>query len=197
MSLAARGPDLRDDSFWGWLFAVNIAIRLLRTADLRAAGQHIERHAGESGRDGDIVFAPFSEFDRDAYEASRFESWRRAVDLPGWERCWGALYNDRIIGHLDLTGGHLYSGLHRARLGIGVERTQRGLGVGSALLQAAIRWARQERDLLWLDLSVFAHNERARRLYEKLGFVEIGRTADAYRMGKQSIDDVHMTLRIA
>jgi RimJ/RimL family protein N-acetyltransferase len=188
---------LRDDSFWGWLSAVNIAIRLLRTADLRAAGQHIERHAGESGRDGDIVFAPFSEFDRDAYEASRFESWRRAVDLPGWERCWGALHNDRIIGHLDLTGGHLYSGLHRARLGIGVERTQRGLGVGSALLQAAIRWSRQERDLLWIDLSVFAHNERARRLYEKLGFVEIGRTADAYRMGKQSIDDVHMTLRIA
>ena len=44
---------------------------------------------------------------------------------------------------------------------------------------------------------MFAHNERARRLYEKLGFVEIGRTEDAYRMGKQSIDDVHMTLRIA
>jgi len=191
-----RSTGLRADTFWGWLFAVNIAIRLLRTADLRAAGQHIERHAGESGREGDIVFAPFSEFDRDAYEASRFESWRRAVDLPGWERCWGAIYNDRIIGHLDLTGGHLYSALHRARLGIGVERGQRGRGIGSLLLQAAIRWAGQERDLLWLDLSVFAHNERARRLYEKLGFVEVGRTTDAYRMGKQSIDDVHMTLRV-
>lgn len=175
---------------------MNVAIRLLRTGDLRAAGQHIERHAGESGRDGDIIFAPFSDFDREAYEASRFESWRRAVDLPGWERCWGAFASERMVGHLDLTGGHLYSGLHRARLGIGVERGQRGRGVGSALLAAATRWATSERALIWLDLSVFAHNERARRLYEQLGFREIGRTADAYRVGKASIDDVHMTLRV-
>jgi len=175
---------------------VNATIRLLRTSDLRAAGLHIERHASESGRDGDIVFAPFSEFDRDAYEASRYESWRRAIDLPGWERCWGALLQDRIIGHLDLTGGHLYSGLHRARLGIGVERHQRGKGIGTALLQAAIRWAITERELSWVDLSVFAHNERAQRLYKSLGFVETGRTPDAYRLGRMSIDDVHMVLRV-
>jgi RimJ/RimL family protein N-acetyltransferase len=176
---------------------VNVSIRLLRTSDLRAAGQHIERHAAESGRDGDIVFAPFSEFDREAYEASRYESWRRAIDLPGWERCWGALLQDRIVGHLDLTGGHLYSALHRARLGIGVERSQRGNGIGTALLHTAIRWAKSEQALIWIDLAVFAHNQRARRLYEKLGFRETGHTLDAYRLGKQSIDDVHMTLRVA
>jgi RimJ/RimL family protein N-acetyltransferase len=175
---------------------VNASIRLLRASDLRAAGQHIERHAAESGRDGDIVFAPFSEFDREAYEASRYESWRRAIDLPGWERCWGALIQDRIIGHLDLTGGHLYSALHRARLGIGVERSERARGIGSALLQVAIRWAKAERELAWIDLAVFAHNERARRLYEKLGFGETGHTLDAYRVGPQSIDDVHMSLRV-
>jgi RimJ/RimL family protein N-acetyltransferase len=175
---------------------VTVSIRLLRTSDLRAAGQHIERHAGESGRDGDIVFAPFSEFDRDAYEATRYESWRRAVDLPGWERCWGALLSDRIVGHLDLTGGHLYSGLHRARLGIGVERSQRGKGLGSALLTAALRWVKSEPDLAWIDLSVFEHNVKARRLYERLGFRETGRTPDAYRVDKLSIDDVHMTLKL-
>lgn len=142
------------------------------------------------------MFAPFSEFDREAYEASRYESWRRPVDLPGWERCWGALVHDRIVGHLDLTGGHLYSALHRARLGIGVERGYRAQGIGTALLAAAIRWARAEPDLVWVDLSVFAHNSGARRLYAKLGFVETGRTEDAYRLGKQSIDDVHMTLRV-
>ena len=171
-------------------------IRLLRTSDLRAAGQHIERHAAESGRDGDIVFAPFSEFDRDAYEASRFESWRRALDTPGWERCWAAMVNDRVVGHLDLTGGHLFSALHRARLGIGVERAHRASGVGSALLTAAIRWARGERSLSWIDLSVFAHNERAHALYERFGFRELGRTPDAYRLSRQSIDDVHMALYV-
>ena len=187
---------LRPAGFWGWLFGVNATIRLLRTSDLRAAGQHIERHAAESGKDGDHVFAPFSEFDREAYEASRYESWRRPVDLPGWERCWGALVHDRVVGHLDLTGGHLYSSLHRARLGIGVERAHRGHGLGSALLEAAIHWARTEPDIFWIDLSVFAHNEGARRLYEKLGFRETGRTPDAYRMHGQSIDDVHMALSV-
>lgn len=175
---------------------VTSTIRLLRTSDLRAAGQHIERHAAESGREGDIVFAPFSEFDREAYEASRYDSWRRAVDLPGWERCWGAFVGERIVGHLDLTGGHLYSALHRARLGIGVERALRGQGLGRALLAAALRWARGEPDLLWIDLSVFEHNIRARRLYEELGFREIGRTPDAYRIKKMSIHDVHMTLNV-
>lgn len=175
---------------------MTVSIRLLRTSDLRAAGRHIERHAHESGRDGDIVFAPFWEFDRDAYEASRYESWRRALDLPGWERCWAAMVEDKAIGHLDLTGGHLYSSLHRARLGIGVERAYRAQGIGSALLEAAIRWAKAERELSWVDLSVFAHNERARALYERLGFRETGRTLDAYRVHGQSIEDVHMTLRV-
>jgi len=194
--LVSPPAHLHRVGFWGWLLGVNATIRLLRTSDLRAAGQHIERHAAESGRDGDLVFAPFSEFDREAYEASRYESWRRAVDLPGWERCWGAVVHDRIVGHLDLTGGHLYSGLHRARLGIGVERGHRGHGIGSALLAAAIKWAKSEPDLVWIDLSVFAHNQGARRLYETLGFRETGRTSDAYHVNGLSIDDVHMTLRV-
>ena len=182
--------------FCGSLGTVSVSIRLLRTSDLRLAAQHIERHAAESGRDGDLVFAPFSEFDREAYEATRYESWRRAVDLPGWERCWGAVLGDRAVGHLDLTGGHLYSALHRARLGIGVERSQRAHGVGTSLLHAAIRWAKAERDLGWIDLSVFAHNGRAMRLYERLGFRETGRTQDAYRVNGLSIDDIHMTLQV-
>ena len=187
---------MRGARFCGSLGDVSVSIRLLRTSDLRLAAQHIERHAAESGRDGDLIFAPFSEFDREAYEATRYESWRRAVDLPGWERCWAAVLGDRAIGHLDLTGGHLYSALHRARLGIGVERSQRAKGVGTSLLHAAIRWAKAEPELSWIDLSVFAHNARAMRLYERLGFRETGRTPDAYRVNGLSIDDVHMTLRV-
>ncbi|HEY6881370.1 MAG TPA: GNAT family N-acetyltransferase, partial [Polyangiales bacterium] len=72
----------------------------------------------------------------------------------------------------------------------------RAHGIGTALLQAAIRWATTERDLIWIDLSVFAHNDRARRLYRGLGFNEIGHTVDAYRVNDQVIDDVHMALRV-
>jgi RimJ/RimL family protein N-acetyltransferase len=176
---------------------VNLPIRLLRAADLRAAGKHIERHALESGRGQDIVFAPFADLDREAYEDLRQESWRRPTDVPGWERCFGALLNERVVGHVDLTGGSLYSSLHRARLGIGVEREFRAQGIGTALIAAAVAWARRERKLSWIDLSVFAHNQRALRLYERLGFHESGRTPDAYRVEDLRIDDVHMVLSLA
>lgn len=157
---------------------------------------HIERHAQESGRGSDIVFAPFMEFDRDAYEESRYDSWRRAVDVPGWERCWAYFDGDRVVGHADLTGSPIYSGLHRARLGIGVERAYRGRGIGGQLLQTVVAWARREPSLSWIDLSVFAHNVRAQRLYARHGFREVSRTIDAYRLQGQSIDDVHMVLRV-
>lgn len=175
---------------------MSLTLRLLRLADLRAAGRHIERHAYESGRGGDLVFAPFTELDREAYEEARQESWRRPIDVPGWERCFGAFEGERIVGHVDLTGTSLYSSLHRARLGIGVEREQRGRGTGTALLELALAWARAEPSLVWIDLSVFAHNTRALQLYQRIGFRETGRTEDAYRLEALRIDDIHMTLRL-
>jgi GNAT superfamily N-acetyltransferase len=41
--------------------------------------------------------------------------------------------------------------------------------VGRVLLEAAEDWAR-ERRLPWLTLNVFEGNERARKLYERLGY---------------------------
>ena len=65
-------------------------------------------------------------------------------------------------------------------LGMAVAREWRGRGVGSALLAAAIEWAR-ERDLHKLSLSVFPHNAAAIALYRKFGFVEEGRRLKHYR----------------
>jgi RimJ/RimL family protein N-acetyltransferase len=181
----------------GFFLAVSLPIRLLRVAQLRLAAAHIERHALESGRGTDIVFAPFHDFDRDAYEDSRYDSWRRATDAPGWERCWAYFEGDRVVAHVDLTGPVLHSGLHRARLGIGVERSFRGRGIGKNLLETVVAWARREPELCWIDLSVFAHNIGAQRLYSRFGFQEVSRTIDAYRLNGQSIDDVHMVLRVS
>jgi putative acetyltransferase len=55
-----------------------------------------------------------------------------------------------------------------------VDRDWRGRGVGSALVQAAIGWARGQ-GLHKLCLEVFAHNAVAIALYRKSGFVEEGR----------------------
>ena len=73
-------------------------------------------------------------------------------------------------------------------LGMAVARDWRGRGVGSALLEAAIEWAR-ERGLHKLTLSVFPHNAAAIALYRKFGFVEEGRRVKHYRRASGELWD--------
>ena len=79
-------------------------------------------------------------------------------------------------------------------IGMAVAREWRGRGVGSALLAAAIEWAR-ERGLHKLILGVFAHNEAGIALYRKFGFVEEGRRVKQYRRSSGELwDSIEMGL---
>lgn len=73
-------------------------------------------------------------------------------------------------------------------IGMAVARGWRGRGVGSALLSAAIDWAR-ERGLHKLSLSVFVHNTAAIALYRKFGFVEEGRRVKHFRRANGELWD--------
>jgi RimJ/RimL family protein N-acetyltransferase len=64
--------------------------------------------------------------------------------------------------------------------GMLVDRDWRGCGVGSALLQATVEWARGH-GLHKLCLEVFAQNSAAIALYRKYGFMEEGRRMKQYR----------------
>jgi RimJ/RimL family protein N-acetyltransferase len=59
-------------------------------------------------------------------------------------------------------------------IGMMVAADWRGRGVGGALVEAAIEWARAH-GLHKLTLSVFPHNDAAIALYRKFGFAEEGR----------------------
>ncbi|HEX8108075.1 MAG TPA: GNAT family N-acetyltransferase [Kofleriaceae bacterium] len=159
---------------------------------------HIARHSRESGRGGDLIFRPRSSdapIDEPAAIERHRAGWALAIDEPYWLRTWGVVVDGQIRGHLDLHGGRLPSEFHRAMLGMGVERPWRGKGHGRALLATAIGWARGA-GLAWLDLGVFAHNHRARKLYASVGFVELGTTRDRYRVDDAVIDDVAMALKL-
>ncbi len=62
---------------------------------------------------------------------------------------------------------------HVLMLGMSVARDCRGLGLGGALLESALRWAAQG-DALKVELSVFAHNAPAIAFYERHGFAREG-----------------------
>ena len=174
------------------------AIALLADEHAPALCAHIQRHGAESGQGGDLIFRPRSSdeaLDEPAAIERHRTAWGRPLSEPLWLRSWGLLGDGVVLGHLDLHGGRLPAELHRATLGMGLERPARGQGHGRALIETAIAWAR-DRGLAWLDLGVFAHNRPARALSASVGFVEVGTTRDQFRVDGTSIDDVSMTLRL-
>jgi RimJ/RimL family protein N-acetyltransferase len=56
-----------------------------------------------------------------------------------------------------------------------------GRGSGSSLLQAVLEWLFTKTDTNRVDLDLFVENERARRAYEKAGFVVEGLLRDYHR----------------
>jgi putative acetyltransferase len=95
-----------------------------------------------------------------------------------------AVAADAIVGWLDV--GQTSFGF--GELGMAVDREWRGRGVGSALLAAAIEWAR-EHGLHKLSLTVFAQNAAAIALYNKFGFVEEGRRVKHFRRANGELWD--------
>jgi RimJ/RimL family protein N-acetyltransferase len=101
-----------------------------------------------------------------------------------------AVGNGEVIGSIHVADtGHGFG-----EIGMAILREWRGRGVGSALMAAAIEWAR-ERGLHKLSLGVFAHNAAALALYRKFGFVEEGRRVKHYRRQSGELwDSIEMGL---
>jgi ribosomal protein S18 acetylase RimI-like enzyme len=79
--------------------------------------------------------------------------------------------------------GHLWIGVQGygvADLGMMVAADVRGQGVGSALMDAGVGWARQA-GAHKIALQVWPHNEGAIALYRKYGFEHEGRLRRHYR----------------
>jgi RimJ/RimL family protein N-acetyltransferase len=76
-----------------------------------------------------------------------------------------------------------------ATIGMHVASSWRGQGVGTALMQACLDWAR-EAAVHKLSLEVFPWNEPAIALYRKFGFVEEGRLRKQYRRQSGELWDV-------
>jgi RimJ/RimL family protein N-acetyltransferase len=178
---------------------VSIHIRRLGPEDLDSFVVHQLRLFAEMAGSGVPPFAPYpagGHPDAEQIRRDRAECWQRATDVVGWERCFALVDGDTIVGHAELKGGRLVTELHRAMLGMGLERPYRRQGHGRRLLEACIAWARAER-LAWVDLCVFGHNHAAQALYLGLGFVQTGAMSDRFRVDGRALEDIQMSLRLS
>ncbi|HYU91871.1 MAG TPA: diaminopimelate decarboxylase [Actinomycetota bacterium] len=79
-----------------------------------------------------------------------------------------------IIGSISIQRDAHPAIRHTASIGMFVTSAWRGRGVGTALMDGAMRWAR-DAGVERVDLSVYPHNQAAIGLYRAFGFVEEGR----------------------
>jgi len=101
--------------------------------------------------------------------------------------------NDKIIGHLILRNPGNEKNV--IRLGfIIVDNKIRGKGYGKALINLAIKYAREELNASEINLGVFKNNESAYRCYSSVGFKETGIEKGAYDFNGESWDCIEMKL---
>lgn len=155
--------------------------------------------------------------DEDAadYRALRLEALRRAPEAFGEshedaagrdEAYWTGLFSDsanraffgadfggRLLGAANFMRAGGTKQAHKSWLfGMFVDPEARGTGCAAGLVDAIVGHARQTDGVVQIHLGVAAENSRARRLYEKAGFMPYGTEPRGLKFGDRFIDEVFM-----
>ncbi len=105
--------------------------------------------------------------------------------------CW---INDEIVGNCMLNVMDKIKTRHRAKIAIAVLQKVWNKGIGTLLLREMIRIA-QDKQLMQLELEYVAGNERAKHLYEKLGFEEFAERPNSIRLQDGTLLSEHLMLK--
>jgi len=98
----------------------------------------------------------------------------------------------QLIGNIDLHGNQRRKLFHTGVVGMAIREGWRGLGVGTALMNALLDWTSTNSYITLLWLEVYATNTSGRILYEKMGFEECGRINDFFKEEQGFVDKIMM-----
>lgn len=103
--------------------------------------------------------------------------------------------DDQIVSMSDIECGERKRNQHVGKIGLSIRREYRGIGLGTAIMQTMIDWATAHPVIEKLALGVWAKNERAIRLYKKMGFIEEGRKIKGVKYADGAYDDCILMAR--
>lgn len=104
---------------------------------------------------------------------------------------------DHIVGFLFFAAHSKIKAAHTGEFGINVHPDYQGIGIGQALIEYLLQWARQHEKIEKVYLQIFATNTPAINLYKTLGFKEEGRHIRAIRQPNgEYVDIVQMYILI-
>ena len=101
-----------------------------------------------------------------------------------------------VIGQCEISNLEWDAAGHVGGLGIIVKKEYRNLGIGYHLIDIAIRESKRLNNKQKLILSSFLNNERALKLYQKVGFKKIGIRKKQFFMDGKYYDEILMDLWI-
>jgi len=84
---------------------------------------------------------------------------------------------------------------HLGGLGIAIRDGYRDAGIGTEMMRVLVEESKKA-GLRVLRLTVFDSNLRAKHVYEKVGFREVGKVPKAIRQGDEYVDEVLMALEL-
>ncbi|GHI00786.1 GNAT family N-acetyltransferase [Neobacillus kokaensis] len=109
----------------------------------------------------------------------------------------GAFDGQKIIGMGTLLHESSVKIQHKANIfAVYVTPEKQGLGAGTGLLTAAIEKAKTIEAIEKINLTVNASNEKAKKLYTKLGFQTFGYEEKALKINNTYYDEEYMVLHI-
>jgi RimJ/RimL family protein N-acetyltransferase len=177
---------------------MDYSIKKCEIQDAKKYTDHTLYHMKEKAIGGSYAH-PFSSthiWNREEFLSNLIKKWSLEPFTPNYEIAWGAFIDGKLIGHINLRCGGIEALKHRMRLGMGIETPYRSLGIGKSLFNTALKWAQEQKEVAWIDLSVFSSNLVAQKLYLKNGFKITHRIEDALRIDGESINDIQMVLKI-
>lgn len=101
-----------------------------------------------------------------------------------------ALVSDEIVGNMSFLPNSRERVQHWAELGMTILPTYQNIGIGTAMLNTLLDWAKASPGIEKVCLSVRADNERAIHVYQKLGFEKEGLKRKAIKMNDGAYFDL-------
>ena len=126
------------------------------------------------------------------------EEEKKWINRPQTEPCAFILIAEadgKVIGLLDFATRPRKKAAHTGEFGVSVHPDYQGRGIGRMLIENLLVWAKTNTQVEKVFLNVMATNQRAIRLYKRLGFLEEGRHVKAVKQKDgQYVDLIQMYL---
>jgi RimJ/RimL family protein N-acetyltransferase len=104
--------------------------------------------------------------------------------------------NGDVVGTIGITAGKQNRIKHTGNLGIAVKKSAWEKGIGSTMMQTLLEWAKDNKIIRKINLTVHCDNERAQNLYRKFGFKKEGESSRGAIIDGQFYSNILMGLEI-